>query len=78
MYYHYYEFPSWCYIIPHDGVRTARHKLIHYYTYREWELFDLKKDPDELRSVYDHPAYAGVLRELKDRLSNMRSRFAVE
>ncbi len=78
IYYHYYEFPSWCYIIPHDGVRTARHKLVHYYTYREWELFDLEEDTDELRSVYDDAAYDGVVRDLKRRLSEMRSRFGID
>ncbi len=78
IYYHYYEFPSWCYIIPHDGVRTARHKLIHYYTYREWELFDLVNDPDEMRSVYGDPAYAEVVGDLERRLSSMRSYFGVD
>ena len=34
----------------------------------EWELFDLEKDPKELNNVYNDPAYAEVVRELKDKL----------
>ena len=39
-------------------MRTDRYKLIHYYQLDEWELYDLEKDPKELRSVYADPAYA--------------------
>ncbi len=72
-------------VYAHYGVRTLRHKLIYYYndacgqpgaTDRprppEWELFDLEKDPCELRNVYDDPAYAGVVRELKAELDRLQ------
>ncbi|MFH1266724.1 MAG: sulfatase/phosphatase domain-containing protein, partial [Planctomycetota bacterium] len=72
VYYHYYEFPGWHDVRRHYGVRTDRHKLIHYYTIGEWELFDLAKDPDELRSVYDDPEYAEVVTELKAELVRLR------
>ena len=53
MYYHYYEFPKWHNVQPHYGVRTERYKLIHYYyNMDEWELFDLKKDPNEMVNLY--------------------------
>ena len=71
-YYHYYEFPGWHDVRRHYGVRTACHKLVHYYNIGEWELFDLEKDPDELRSVYDDPAYAEVVSELKAELVRLR------
>ena len=64
-YYHYYEFPGPHSVAKHYGVRTDRHKLIHYYRENEWELFDLQSDPDELRSVYDNPDYADVVKRLK-------------
>lgn len=64
--------------IAHYGVRTERYKLIYYYgdgmglpgssalTFSpEWELFDLETDPQELTNVYDDPAYADVVAELK-------------
>jgi arylsulfatase A-like enzyme len=34
----------------------------------EWELFDLEKDPHEMKNVFDDPAYAGVVPRLKEML----------
>ena len=49
VYYHYYEFPGAHSVAKHYGVRTKRHKLIHFYDLDEWELFDLETDPNEDR-----------------------------
>jgi len=38
----------------------------------EWELFDLEKDPREMCNVVSDPAYAGVVRELKDALHRLQ------
>jgi arylsulfatase A-like enzyme len=76
-YYHYYEYPGWHCVRRHYGVRTDRYKLIHFYTLGEWELFDLETDPDELRSVYDDPAYAAVREELHAELDRLRSELSV-
>ncbi len=61
----------------HYGLRTHRYKLIFYYEEepgpQEWELFDLQEDPMELHSVYDDPAYADVVAELKEELARLRS-----
>jgi arylsulfatase A-like enzyme len=38
----------------------------------EWELFDLEKDPREMRNVYNDPAYAHVIKELKDELHRLQ------
>jgi arylsulfatase A-like enzyme len=73
VYYHYYEFPQPHHVHPHYGVRTDRYKLIHYYTLKEWELFDLQKDPHELKSVYDDPTYAAVRDDLNKELKRLRS-----
>ncbi len=35
----------------------------------EWELFDLKKDPNEMLSVYHDPDYEGIVANLKERLA---------
>ena len=75
MYYHYYEYPEPHRVPPHYGVRTERHKLIYYPLTKEWELFDLAKDPDELRSVYADPAYAETVKELKAELKRLRERY---
>jgi arylsulfatase A-like enzyme len=76
IYYQYYEHGA--HGVPRQyGVRTDRYKLIHYPTTDEWELFDLATDPDELRSVYDDPAYADRVEELKVRLTQLRTLYRV-
>lgn len=75
MYYHYYEFPAVHMVARHYGVRTDRHKLIHFYQNNEWELFDLEKDPNELQSVYDDPAYADVVKDLKERIKSLQKQY---
>ncbi len=77
LYYHYYEFPGPHSVHKHYGVRTARHKLIYFYELDEWELFDLAKDPDELTSRYDDPAYAEVVADLKRELDRLRKQYSV-
>lgn len=75
MYYRYYEFPAVHSVNKHFGVRTERHKLIFYPELGEWELFDLQKDPQEMRSVYSDPAYAGVVQELKAELERLKKQY---
>ncbi len=58
IYYHYYEFPQPHHVYPHIGVRTQQYKLVYYYTLKEWELFDLRKDPRELKNLYGNPVHA--------------------
>jgi arylsulfatase A-like enzyme len=77
IYYQYFEYPGWHSVRRQYGVRTQRHKLIHYYETGEWELFDLARDPDELRSVYGSPAYAAVTAQLERRLAELRRQYAV-
>ena len=76
MYYHYYEFPGAHSVQRHFGVRTQRHKLIHYYDIKEWELFDLAKDPDERVSVHTDPAYAVVRTKLEAELVRLQAKYA--
>jgi len=78
-YYHYYEFPGVHQVRRHYGVVTDRYKLVHFY-YSDvdyWELFDLQKDPHELRSVYDQPEYALTQKELHTELKRLRSELKV-
>ena len=59
VYYHYYEYPAEHSVKRHYGIRTADFKLIHFYNdVDEWELYDLKNDPQELNNVYGNGAYA--------------------
>ena len=75
-YYHYYEYPGWHYVKRHYGITTGRYKLIHfYYDINEWELFDMEKDPHEMKNVYDDPAYAEVKAELHERLDKLMENY---
>jgi len=76
VYYHYYEKGEHN-VPPHEGVRTDRYKLIHFTELKEWELFDLKKDPSEMNNVYRDPAYAEVRMEMQGELRFLRRRFRV-
>ena len=74
-YYHYYgqfDVPS------HYGVRTSRHKLIHYYELpgeAGWELYDLKEDPRENRNLYGQPGQEEVVARMKGLLKEQRARY---
>ena len=47
--------------------------MIHFYNdVDEWEMYDLKRDPHEMRSVYDDPAYAEVRRGLHAQLEELQ------
>ena len=78
LYYHYYESKAIHRVAAHIGVATNRYKLIHFYEEdtNYFELFDLKKDPDELTSVYGKSEYAKVQRDLHQRLGELRQEFA--
>ena len=82
----YYRY--WMHMAHHDnpghvGIRTKTHKLIFYYgvnykglnqTPPGWELYDLTKDPNENVNQYDNPEYADTVKELKQRLADLRKR----
>ena len=78
LYYHYYDGPGEHGVAKHYGIRTERHKLIRYYADADntWELFDLEKDPNELKSVYDDPAYAAIRGELTKKLNQLKTQYA--
>ena len=74
-YYHYYEFPGAHSVNRHFGVTTGKYKLINFYHKKELELFDLSKDPNELKSVYANPEYAEVKKSLEAELVRLRKQF---
>jgi arylsulfatase A-like enzyme len=75
-YYHYYEYPAVHSVKRHYGISTERYKLIHFYhDIDEWELFDLQNDPQELKNLYDDPAYAAVKQDLHKRLELLRIQY---
>ena len=78
-YYHYYEYPRWHRVRPHYGLVTDRYKLVHYYKpdVDDWELYDLKANPQETRNFINDPAYAKTVAELKTELARLRTELKV-
>ncbi len=73
LYYHYYEYPAVHMVKKHYGIKTDRFKLIHFYDdVNEWELYDLENDPNEMKNVYEDPAYKGIREELEKKLEELR------
>jgi arylsulfatase A-like enzyme len=70
-YYHYYEYPEPHHVAPHFGMRTDKYKLVRFYgPDNAWELYDLKKDPDEMNNIYakskDSPFMISLKKQLKE------------
>ena len=60
----------------HYGVRTERYKLMHfYYDIDEWELYDLKEDPSEMKNVYNNPQYKKIKDNLHKKLKELRKEY---
>ena len=75
LYYHFYEDYADHTVLPHLGVRSENYKLIYFYTVDEWELYDLKKDPQELANVYADKKYREILDSMKKQLLRLRNQY---
>jgi len=87
LYYHYYDYPAIHSVRRHDGVRTERYKLIHFYGKGEMnkdkdincnELYDLQTDPHELNNLFGKTGYEQVTLELQTTLDKYRSDLKVD
>jgi arylsulfatase A-like enzyme len=72
MYYRYYHYPQDHRVQPHLGVRTERYKLIHFWKIDQWELFDLKTDPHELKNLAADRVYSETVKTLKAELYRLK------
>lgn len=61
----------------HDGVRDSRHKLMYFPNSKEWMLFDLEKDPQEMKNVAGEKEYETVLAAMKDTYAKLREQYGV-
>ena len=73
--YYFYSGENTHNVAAHDGVRTDRYKLMFFPKTKEWNLFDLEKDPQEMKSVHGDPAYATVLAEMKKTYDEKRAEY---
>lgn len=70
-YYHYYEYPQPHHVSPHFGLRTEQYSIARFYGPSNfWELYDIKKDPQNLHNLYGDPRYQSVILKLKKQLKN--------
>jgi len=76
MYYRYYL--SHFKTEPHYGVRTKRHKLIHFHRIDHWELFDLESDANELVNLYELDSSQKLRQELVAELTRLRKQLGDE
>lgn len=85
VYYRYWMHKAHHDVPAHYGLRTERYKLVFYYalpldasgaidepTEPGWELYDLKRDPHQLRNVYDDPSYEQVRERLLSKLDEKK------
>lgn len=71
--YEFYEYPAEHCARKHRGIRTSDWKLIHFWEQpEEWELYDLRTDPDETHNLAARREQSGRIRELKARLAELR------
>ena len=78
-YYHYYEAGG--HGVPiHFGVTDGRYKLIRFPDEKlnTWEFFDLKVDPQEMKSRLNAPKYSRIIAGLKKELTRLRKHYQVE
>ena len=52
------------------------HKTLNYG--EQWELFDLKKDPQEMSSVFDDPEYSIVRNKMEKELIALRTQYGIQ
>jgi len=71
-YYRYYHDPGDHNTRAHYGVRTETHKLIYFWKKNQWEMYDLVKDPMELKNLYDDPSLKDTVEKLKVELYRLK------
>lgn len=76
VYYHYYEYPDPHRVAPHFGIRTEQYKLIRFYgPHDDWELFEIRKDPTEMKNLIHDQKYASIIQTLKKELSELATQY---
>ncbi len=73
LYYHFYEYKADHTVLEHLGVRGERYKLIYFYTVNEWELYDLKTDPQEQKNLIRSKAHQITFSLMKADLIKLRN-----
>ena len=76
LYYHYHEYPAEHSVCRHYGIRTKRYSLMHFYNDIDtWELYDLKKDPEQMHNIYGKPGTEKLTKNLKKQLLQLQVQY---
>ncbi len=77
MYYRYWMHDDGDHHVPgHYGVRTKDHKLICFPTgTAQWEFYDLKRDPKEMRNAYSDTANQLTIKRMKQELTRLQHKY---
>jgi len=77
MYYRYWMHDDPDHRVPaHYGVRTKDHKLICFPTgTAQWEFYDLKRDPKEMRNAYADTANQLTIKRMKQELTRLQHKY---
>jgi arylsulfatase A-like enzyme len=92
MYYRYWMQIEGSAVPVHYGIRTEKHKLIHFYgkglskkgstvgwaTPDTWEMYDLEKDPLEMQNIYEDEDYQDLIDRLKEKLYELKAQYGDE
>ncbi|MGA7521311.1 MAG: sulfatase [Acidobacteriaceae bacterium] len=71
--YEYYEYPGFENVKPCRGVRTTRYKYIEFFLEpKEYEVYDLEEDPNEMHNLYSKPGYDDLIQHLRARMEELR------
>lgn len=75
LYYHYWMHGSEHVVPEQYGVRTKNYKLIHFPRTNEWDMFDLKNDPNEMKNIYQ--SRPKLRAAMKKELERVRAHYKV-
>ncbi len=64
-------------VAAHDGVRNDRYKLMHFPDTKKWMLFDLEKDPQEMKNIMAEKEYETVLKDMRGLYDSLRKQYQV-
>ncbi|MCL4484056.1 MAG: sulfatase [Bacteroidetes bacterium] len=73
-FYHYFDQFG---VPEHYGLRTEKFKLINFVGpgISDWEFYDLKNDPKEMKNQINNPAFKQTINSLKTELSDAKNKF---
>lgn len=77
LYYHYYEYPGFHSVKAHNGVKMGQYKLIHFYKDNNWEMYDIKSDPTEMKNIYGDKKYSKIQKRLHKEMERLIDEYEV-